>query len=63
MPDVDLAEIDEAVMSEDWEHVLAMMFACRDDPVRYVELCTHALKGSYVLGARAGRDHGVNSDL
>ena len=55
MPEVDLSEIDAAIIAEDWTAVLALLFACRDDPVRYVELCTHALKGSYVLGVLAGR--------
>jgi len=52
----DLAEIDEAIMAEDWTHVLAIMFAVRDDPERYVALATHALKGAWALGARTGRD-------
>ena len=52
--DVDLTEIDLAVMAEDWCHVLALMSSVRDDPERYVAICSHALKGSYVLGARAG---------
>ena len=54
--EIDLSEIDAAIMAEDWCQVLAILFACRDDGERFPEVCAHAIKGAYALGARAGRD-------
>jgi hypothetical protein len=54
--EIDLTEIDDAIVREDWSLALAIMFAVRDDPERYVALATHASKGAWALGARTGRD-------
>ena len=33
-----------------------MMYGAREDLERFAAISSHALKGSWVLGARAGRD-------